>query len=108
MRKATVCALVVVMLLSCTALLYAKTPADKFSRGIANVFGGDLLEIPKNIDLEWKASKNMAVGIFTGTIKGLIMGVGRFFSGAWDIFTFPAALPAGYEPLMKPDLVFDK
>ena len=108
MRKVLVLALVAVVLLSTTGILYAKTPSDKLARGVANVLGGDLLEIPKNIDLEWKASNNAVIGILVGLVKGVVMGIGRFGSGAWDIVTFPASVPKDYEPLMKPDFVFDK
>ncbi|MBP7216504.1 MAG: exosortase system-associated protein, TIGR04073 family [Candidatus Omnitrophica bacterium] len=108
MRRLIVVLLLLSVFLSSASFVYAKTPADKLSRGIANVFGGDLLEIPKNIDLEWKASNNAVIGILAGFVKGLIMGTGRLGSGLWDIVTFPAALPKDYEPVMKPDLVFDK
>lgn len=108
MRRLMVVVLVLSVFLGTSGIALAKTPSDKLSRGIANVFGGDILEIPKNIDLEWKASNNAVIGILVGFVKGAIMGVGRFCSGAWDIVTFPAALPKDYEPIMKPDLVFDK
>jgi putative exosortase-associated protein (TIGR04073 family) len=107
MKKLLIAILALFVFLSITTITYAKTPSEKLSRGIANLPGG-LLEIPKNIDLEWKASKNAAVGIFAGLAKGLVMGVARIGSGLWDILSFPAALPKGYEPLLKPDLVFDK
>ena len=107
MKKSLIVVLAIFVFLGMVTITYAKTPSDKLSRGIANLPGG-LMEIPKNIDLEWKASKNAAVGIFAGTIKGVVMGVARIGSGLWDILTFPAAVPKGYEPLLKPDLVFDK
>ena len=107
MKKLLIVMLALTVFLSITPIIYAKTYSDKLSRGIANIPGG-LLEIPKNIDLEWKASKNAAVGIFAGIVKGVVMGIARIGSGLWDIVSFPAAVPKGYEPLMKPDLVFDK
>jgi putative exosortase-associated protein (TIGR04073 family) len=108
MKKLLIVLLAVFILLSMVAINYAATPSEKLARGIANVPIGALLEIPKNIDMEWRGSKNAAIGIFCGFFKGLAMGVGRLGSGLWDIFTFPAAVPKGYEPLMKPNLVFDK
>lgn len=108
MKQPVTVILVVFILLGMVAINYAATPADKLSRGIANVPVGALLEIPKNIDMEWRGSKNAVVGIFCGFFKGVAMGVGRLGSGLWDILTFPAAVPKGYEPLMKPNLVFDK
>ena len=57
---------------------------------------------------EWKASKNAAVGCFVGFFKGIVQGVIRTGSGLWDIVTFPLALPKDYEPLYRPDYVFDQ
>lgn len=108
MKKLLIVVLALVVILSATPLIYAKSPTDKLTRGLANVLGGEVLEIPKNIDLEWKNSNNAAVGITLGMIKGLCMGVARFISGAWDILSFPAAIPEGYEPILKPDMVFDQ
>lgn len=108
MKKIVIVMLAVVLFASMTNFVYAKTPSDKLSRGLANVLGGELLEIPKNIDREWKASKNAGVGIFAGLFKGLAMSVGRLASGLWDVLTFPVAVPKDYEPIMTPDLVFDK
>lgn len=108
MKKVLIVILMLTVFLSTATVLYAKTPSEKLSRGIANVCGGELLEIPKNIDLEWKASNNALVGILVGIVKGTVMGVARLGSGLWDILSFPAAVPADYEPLLKPDLVFDK
>ena len=108
MKKMALLVLAVAVLVSVSNLAYAKTPSDKLSRGIANVLGGELLEVPKNIDLEWKGSKNAAVGIFCGLFKGVAMAVARLGSGMWDVLTFPAAVPKDYEPFLKPDYVFDK
>lgn len=85
----------------------AKTPADKLARGIANVATG-LLEVPQTIGQEWKESNNAAVGIFAGFFKGMVQGVIRTASGLWDVLTFPAAIPKDYEPLYRPDYVFDE
>jgi len=108
MKKMLIVVLAVVMVLGMVSVNYAGTPSEKLSRGIANVPVGAFLEIPKNIDLEWKNSKNAGIGIFCGLFKGIAMGIGRLGSGLWDILTFPAAVPKDYEPLIKPNLVFDK
>ena len=107
MKKLLIVVLTISVFFSMTPVIFAKTPSEKLGRGIANVTTGGLLEIPKNIDLEWKASNNATVGILVGIAKGIVMGMARIGSGLWDILTFPAAVPEGYEPLMKPDLVFD-
>jgi len=89
-----------------TPLFAAENPGEKLSRGAANVISCPL-EIPKQIDIEWKASDNAAIGIVTGLFKGLAFGVGRLCSGLYDVITFPANIPKEYEPLMKPDYVFE-
>jgi|GEM_PF-575565 len=109
MRKILAVLLVAVMLLSFTCLAYAKEkgPGDKLVRGVANILSC-WVEVPQTIDEEWKVSKNMGVGIVAGFFKGLAFAAGRLISGAWDVLTFPAAAPRNYEPLFKPDYVFDR
>ncbi len=99
--------LVITMVLGFCSLAYAKSPADKLVRGAGNVLSC-WLEIPQTIDEEWKASKNAGIGIFAGFFKGLAFTGARLVSGVWDIITFPAAAPRNYEPIFKPDYVFDK
>ena len=89
-----------------TPLFAAENPGEKLSRGAANVISCPL-EIAKQIDIEWKASDNAAIGIVTGLFIGLAFGVGRLCSGLYDVITFPANIPKEYEPLMKPDYVFE-
>jgi len=107
MVKALSIVLMAVLVLNFTSFAFAKTPGDKLIRGVGNVFSG-WLEVPKNIDKEWKASKNAGIGIFAGIIKGLCLGLGRTASGIWDAVTFPVSIPKDYEPFFKPDYVFDK
>lgn len=107
MKKAIPILLIAVLILSFSSAVYAKTPSDKLSRGVANVFSG-FLEVPRTMGEEWKISKNAAVGLFAGFFKGIVLGVVRTGSGLWDVLTFPIAVPKDYEPLYKPDYVFDK
>ena len=106
----TICA---VMFVCCTSSFAASNPAEKLSRGVANVITAPI-EIAKQIDIEWKESakqgstRNVTVGIFGGLVKGLAFSVGRAASGVWDIVSFPFKVPANYEPVMKPDFVLDK
>ncbi|MFC1674651.1 exosortase system-associated protein, TIGR04073 family [Candidatus Omnitrophota bacterium] len=106
MKKTLGLILVVVLILSISSMAYAKGPADKLARGIGNIYTA-IFEIPQTIDEEWTASNNAAIGIFAGLVKGTGCAAMRILSGVWDIVTFPAAAPAGYEPLFKPDYVFD-
>jgi putative exosortase-associated protein (TIGR04073 family) len=88
-------------------VIAADNPGEKLTRGTANVLSC-VLEVPKQIDIEWKASNNMAIGILTGLFKGVAYGIGRLVSGVYDIVTFPVNIPKGYESLVKPDFVFEE
>ncbi|MFH1655789.1 MAG: exosortase system-associated protein, TIGR04073 family [Candidatus Omnitrophota bacterium] len=89
-----------------TPLFAADNAAQKLARGAGNVLTS-IFEIPKQIDTEWKASNNAAIGISAGLVKGALYTIGRIVSGTYDILTFPIDSPKNYEPLMKPDFVFD-
>jgi putative exosortase-associated protein (TIGR04073 family) len=107
MRSIVAVLLVGVMVLGLVSAAYAKTPGDKLLRGVSNILSG-WCEIPQTIDEEWANSKNFAVGVIAGGFKGIAFMVGRMLSGTWDVLTFPAAAPRDYEPLFKPDYVFDR
>jgi len=78
---------------------------DKLGRGIINVVSATL-EIPKQIDAEWKEGENAAGSIIGGFFKGLVYTVTRVVSGVYDIVTCPINIPQNYEPLVKPEFVF--
>ena len=105
MRILLVLILLVTLCASFIPMAYAKTPGDKLTRGIANALSGGL-EVPKNIDEEWKASKNAAVGIFAGLFKGICWGMARTFSGLWDVLTFPFPLPKDYDSVVLPEYLW--
>ncbi len=104
MKKFSVLALIAVLLLSFVASVSAAEPKDKISRGLVNMLSA-VLEVPQNIDIEWKASHNAAIGIFTGVFKGLFWGVARWASGLWDIATFAFPKPADYNSVIQPEYV---
>ena len=104
MRIAFVLLLVTALFLSFTAPVFANEPKDKLSRGAANILSA-LVEIPQNIDIEWKQSKNAGVGIFTGFFKGLFWGCARLASGVWDVATFPFPKPTDYGSIIQPEYV---
>ena len=41
-------------------------------------------------------------------VWGIVQGIKRAGSGLWDIVSFPFDKPNDYEPLLKPDYVFDE
>lgn len=104
MKKFSLLVLIAVLMLSFAAPAFATDPKDKLFRGAANVFSS-LLEVPQNIDIEWKKSNNAGVGIFTGLFKGFFWGVARLSSGVWDVVTFPFPKPSGYNSIIQPEYV---
>ncbi|MFH1360492.1 MAG: exosortase system-associated protein, TIGR04073 family [Candidatus Omnitrophota bacterium] len=111
MRKFLAMSLVIILMFACVIPAFAKDPGEKLARGVANVISCPL-EIPKQIDVEWKAAKdsnqNVGAGIAAGLIKGMAFTVARLGSGIWDIFSFPFQVPENFEPVMKPDYVLEK
>lgn len=104
MRTFGVLAVIVALCFSFIAPVFANEPKDKLFRGTANVLSA-ALEVPQNIDIEWKQSKNAVVGIFAGLFKGLFWGLARGVSGLWDIVTFPFPKPADYNSIIQPEYV---
>lgn len=107
MRKLGMFLIVFILAVSLAAPVFAKNMGDKLTRGAANIITGLFGEIGKNIDKEWTASNNAAIGVFTGFIKGTVLGICRTGSGIWDLVTFPINLPKDYEPLVKPDYLVE-
>ncbi len=106
MKNFVIILLACAVLLGYTSALYAaKDTGEKLTRGVANVLSG-VLEVPKTIGEEWKASNNAFVGVVAGTFKGLAWWIARTGSGLWDVVTFPFPLPSNYDPLFKPDYVW--
>ena len=91
------------------AASYANNPGEKLIRGVVNVVTFPL-EIPKQTYSEYKRGRektfHVSVWILCGLVKGTAYSVGRAASGAWDMLTFPLAIPENYTPVMQPDYVF--
>jgi len=105
MRKLTVILVMAAMCFGVIGTAFANDPGTKLTRGVTNSLTG-LLEVPLTIGEEWKASNNMAVGIFVGAGKGLVWGFMRTLSGLYDLLTFPIPIPEKYDSIMKPDYVW--
>ena len=83
---------------------YGEGLMTKFARGVVNVATG-WMELFKQPYVG--GQQEGAGGVFVGIGKGIGYTVGRTLSGAYDVVTFPVPLPDNFEPLMKPDYVFD-
>lgn len=104
MKKYLALVMITALLVSFAAPVFANEPKDKLFRGVTNVLSS-LIEVPQNIDIEWKQSKNAATGLFAGLFKGVFWGVARAASGLWDIVTFPFPKPADYNSVIQPEYV---
>lgn len=82
---------------------------DKLTRGFTNMVTAPV-EIPRELRAHWiKGSEktyHIIVWLFCGGIKGIVMTPVRIGSGIYDVVTFPIEYPKEYQPLLKPDYVF--
>lgn len=75
----------------------------KAGRGLTNIFTS-WFEIPHHWATEWEEIDPFSA-FFSGLVKGTAWGVVRFFSGVYDIVTFPVPFPAEYDSLIQPGLL---
>jgi len=73
----------------------------KLGRGFANVLFG-FIEIP-NQYTHAVSEHGGAAGLTYGVPKGIARWIGREFVGVYEIVTFPAPVPSGYKPIMRPE-----
>ncbi|HKW86575.1 MAG TPA: exosortase system-associated protein, TIGR04073 family [Nitrospiraceae bacterium] len=80
--------------------------ATKLTRGVVNFTTG-WVELPKQIYLVGHNE-----GLVTGAIRGLIDGLGMFIArtvaGAYEVLTFPLPIPPQYQPMLRPDYVWQQ
>ncbi len=102
----------VILTLYLIPFVYAEqNPGKKFYRGVVNVVTAPV-EIPKQARAYWiegaQKTDHILVWIGSGAVWGMVQTVKRVGSGFWDIVSFPFEKPDKYEPLLKPDFVFDE
>jgi len=78
--------------------------AAKGTRGLVNFTLG-WIEVPKQIYLVGH-HEGWLVGVIRGPIDGLGMFIARTVAGAYELLTFPIPLPPQYQPMVKPDYVW--
>lgn len=76
----------------------------KFVRGVAN-FGFGWVEFPKQIHRVGR-ERGWLAGAFRGSVEGLGMFLARTIAGMYEIFSFPVPLPPHYQPLVRPEFVW--
>lgn len=92
--------------------VYAESnPATKLVRGVINIVTAPV-EIPKQARAYWiegtYKTDHFLIWTGVGSVWGMVQTVKRAGSGFWDIISFPFATPADYDPLLKPDFVFEE
>ena len=102
--------IIAVFVINVNFVFAENNPGKKFGRGVVNVVTAPL-EIPKQTRAYWiegsEKTPHILVWLFAGAVKGVVETVKRTGSGVWDMATFVFEKPDAYEPLMKPDYVFD-
>jgi putative exosortase-associated protein (TIGR04073 family) len=86
-------------------------PTKKLYRGVANIITAPI-EVPKQARAYWikgaQITPHIIAWIVSGTVWGFVQGIKRVGSGVWDVASFPFAKPASFEPLFKPNYVFEE
>ena len=83
---------------------YVSGSLRKLGRGIANVATCPI-ELPRtieNVSLRDGYVAAATVGVLQGVWRTVLRGI----VGAFEIVTFPADIPKGFEPLIKPEFAF--
>jgi putative exosortase-associated protein (TIGR04073 family) len=83
------------------------TPGQKALRGATNLSLGLVLELPRTIYYETKAQGPL-VGIPAGFLAGFGLGLMRTVVGAYELLTFPIAVPDDYKPILSPSFPFEQ
>ena len=102
-------ALIMSMALSAQAVageLTSSSPGQKALRGVANLTLGLLIEWPKTICYEAR-EQGPLLGIPAGFLAGFGLGLMRMGAGAYELVTFPIAIPADYKPILSPRYPFE-
>ena len=83
------------------------TPGQKALRGATNLSLGLVLELPRTIYYETK-QQGPLLGIPAGFLAGFGLGLMRTAVGAYELLTFPIAVPDDYKPILTPDFPFEQ
>lgn len=81
------------------------TPVRKLQRGFLNIALSPI-EISRELDSEKKVD-SFVPSWFSGIGRGSFYAVGRALAGVYDMLTFFAPVPAGYEPLVSPEFAWE-
>ena len=78
---------------------------NKLGRGTGNLLTS-VLEIPYQMEIAWEEYSYVG-----GTGVGVVKGIGKFLQrtgvALYEVISFPIEKPAGFEPIMQPEFVFN-
>lgn len=83
----------------------AGTPLRKLQRGFLNIALSPM-EISHEIRRD-KKREDFIPGWVTGLGRGVSFAAGRALVGAYEMLSFPIALPAAYEPVVLPEFAWE-
>lgn len=102
---------VAISVLAAPSVYAQQSPAKKLLRGVVNIVTAPI-EIPKQARAYWikgaQITPHILVWIGSGAVWGVVQTVKRAGSGVWDVVSFPVNKPVHYEPLFKPNYVFNE
>lgn len=75
----------------------------KLGRGVVNILTG-WMEVPKHMAKRWR-QYDPITGIIVGGVEGFGWAFCRTLTGAYDVISFPFAVPKDYQPLMQPEFL---
>lgn len=91
---------------SLKSLMDSDKATEKLSRGLANMAtspGEFIYQIPAS----QKQSPDYLTAFFVNTVRGTGYMVARFFTGLYDVVTFPFPGKTQYQPLMEPETIVE-
>ncbi|HNV85719.1 MAG TPA: exosortase system-associated protein, TIGR04073 family [Candidatus Omnitrophota bacterium] len=80
-------------------------PIIKFSRGLTNIITAPWEYFIQTCSL--RQDHDALTSLFAGLLRGTLFTVARELTGVYDVATFLIPLPSNYQPLWKPETVFE-
>jgi putative exosortase-associated protein (TIGR04073 family) len=101
MRKPLLAMVLAVLVLAPSGAAQAQSPPHKFGRGVVNLALG-IMEVPGRMVAEGRR-RGPLWALSLGFAKGVGGFVTRELVGVYEIVTFPAPVPRGYQPILEPE-----
>jgi len=103
MKKVLICLMIFCLLT--TGQAYANDPIIKISRGLTNIITGPWEYFVQTFALS--QDHDPLTSFFAGLLRGTLFTAARELTGVYDVATFLIPLPSHYQPVWKPETVFE-